>query len=207
MAELEMTISAALLAFWIALGSTAAFGQDLQEHARQHGGSANSVIDIDAPVSQPVDLMSRADLVVHGRVTDVTVRLNTDQTQVITQYTIEPIQAFKQRTIDRVSVPGTRTNGIVVQRTGGSFITADGLRLSTSVNIFPEAESFKVGEEVLVFLTYKAETKTYTFTSGEFGTYRIREGMASLMTENAAKRRRDKPMSSSALFADLQRSR
>lgn len=201
-----MTISTALLASCIALGSTAAFGQNLPEIARQHGGSANSMIDIDAPISQPADLMSQADLVVHGRVTDVTVRLNTAQSNVITQYTITPIQAFKQRVIDVVSVPGT-SNKVVVQRSGGSFITEEGLRLSTTVNIFPESESFQVGEEVLLFLNYKADTKTYTFTSGEFGAYRIRDGIASLMTANASKRRGDKPMPSAALFADLQRAR
>jgi hypothetical protein len=201
-----MTISTALLASCIALGSTAAFGQNLPQIAGQHGGSANSMIDIDAPISQPADLMLQADLVVHGRVTDVTVRLNAAQSDVITQYTIRPSQAFKQRVIDAVSVPGT-ANKIVVQRSGGSLITEDGLRLSTTVNIFPESELFQVGEEVLLFLNYKADTKTYTFTSGEFGAYRIRNGMASLMTANAAKRRGDKPMPSSALFADLQRLR
>ena len=193
--------------FCIALGSTAALGQDLEEFARQHGGSANLGDGIDAPISQTADLMSLADLVVNGRVTDVTVRLSTDQSLVMTQYTIAPIQAFKQKVIDSVSVPGTATatNRIVVQRDGGSLITADGLRLSTSVNIFPESESFQVGEEVLLFLNYKADTKTYTFTSGTFGAYRIRDGMASLMTAKAAERRGDKPMPSSALFADLLR--
>jgi hypothetical protein len=201
-----MTISTALLASCIALGSAAAFGQDLQEIARQQGGSASSMIDVCGPISQPADLMSLADLVVHGRVTDVTVRLDADRTGVITQYAIAPIQAFKQRVIDVVPVPGT-VKRIVVQRSGGSLITAEGLRLSTDVNIFPESESFQVGEEVLLFLIYKADTKTYIFASGEFGAYRIRDGMASLMTANAVQRRGDRPMRSSALFADLQRVR
>ena len=94
-----------------------------------------------------------------------------------------------------------------MQRSGGSLTTSDGLRLSTTVNIFPESESFQVGEEVLLFLNYRAGTKTYGFTSGTFGAYRIREGMATLMTADAAKRRGDRPVPSSALFADLQRIR
>lgn len=98
-----MTISTALLTSCIALGTTAAVGQDLQEIARQQGGSANSVIVRDAPISQPTDLMSLADLVVHGRVTGVTVGLNSAQSGVITEYAIAPIQAFKQRVIDAIA--------------------------------------------------------------------------------------------------------
>ena len=201
-----MTIITALLASCIALGSTTAFGQNLAEIARQRGGSANSMIDKDAPISQPADLMTQADLVVYGRVTDVTARLNAAQTEVMTEYTIAPIQAFKQRVIDTVSVPGTASK-IVVLRSGGVLITPDGLRLSTTVNIFPEAESFQVGEEVVLFLIYKTDTRSYVFASGEFGAYRIRNGMASLMTSNAAKRRGDKPMPATALFADIERGR
>jgi len=202
----EMRFSTALLASCFALGSTIAFGQDLPEIARQHGGSANSMIDIDAPISQPADLMSQADLVVYGRVTDVTVRLNAAQTEVMTEYTIAPIQTFKQRIVDAVSVPGTASK-IVVQRSGGILITPDGLRLSTTVNIFPESESFQVGEQVLLFLIYKADTRSYIFASGEFGAYRIQNGMASLMTANAAKRRGDKPTPVATLFTDIQRVR
>jgi hypothetical protein len=186
--------------------STTAFGQNLIEIARQHGGSANSMIDFDSPILQPVDLMSQADFVVYGRVTDVTVRLNAAQSEVMTEYTIVPIHPFKQRVIDTVSVPGTASK-IVVQRSGGILITPDGLRLSTTVNIFPESESFQAGEEVLLFLIYKAETRSYIFASGEFGAYRIRSGMASLMTVNAAKRRGDKPTPATALFAHIQQAR
>ena len=101
-----MTIGTMFLASCIAATSTVAFGQSLPEIARQHHGSANSVIDIDAPISQPADLMLLADLVVHGRVTDLTVRLTSDQTEVMTEYTITPIQAFKQRVIDAMPAPG-----------------------------------------------------------------------------------------------------
>jgi hypothetical protein len=198
--------SAAVLASCMVLSFPAAFGQALEEIARQHGGSANSMIDVDSPILQPVDLMSQADFVVYGRVTDVTARLNAAHSEVMTEYTIAPIQAFKQRVIDTVSVPGTASK-IVVRRSGGILITWDGLRLSTTVNIFPESESFQAGEEVLLFLIYKADTNSYIFASGEFGAYRIRNGMASLMTADAAKRRGDKPLPSSVLFSDLLRTR
>jgi len=50
--------------------------------------------------------MSRADLVVNGRVTIVTTCLNADQSDVITEYTIAPIQAFKQRDLTHFAHPG-----------------------------------------------------------------------------------------------------
>src|SRR5262245_52334502 len=48
--------------------------------------------------------------------------------------------------VNAVSVPGTASK-ILVQRSGGILITPDGLRLSTTVNIFPQSESFQVGEQ------------------------------------------------------------
>ncbi len=192
-----------VLASLIALSPVCALGQTLSEIARLEGGSARSIIDIDAPISRPADLMSSADLVVNGRVTGITTRLSTDQLNVVTVYTITPIQAFKQRRLDAFSTPG-KASTIVVERTGGSLTTADGLRLSTDVNIFTESETLRVGEEVLLFLIYHDDTKTYTFASGEFGVYRIRNGMATLMTTRAAKKRGDQPIASSVLFGQLQ---
>jgi hypothetical protein len=60
-----------------------------------------------------------------------------------------------------------------------------------------------VGEEVLLFLSYNSDTKTNWF-SGEFSAYRIRNGVATLMTKAAAERLGNQPISSSALFAELQ---
>jgi hypothetical protein len=198
-----MATRTVVLACSIALSPLSALGQTLPEIARTLGGSATNGMDIDAPISRPADLMSRADLVVNGRVTSATTRLNADQSYVMTDYTIAPIQVFKQKRLDTVSTPGM-VSTIVVQRTGGSLTTADGLHLSTDVNIYPESETFREGEEVVLFLIYYADTKMYTFATGEFGVYRIRNGMATLMTASAAKRRGDQPIASSALFAELQ---
>jgi hypothetical protein len=101
-----MTTGTAVLACWIALGPVSALGQALPEIARLYGGSANPTIDMCATISRPGDLMSQADLVVHGRVTSVTVGLNADQSAVITEYTIAPIQTFKPRRTDAVGLPG-----------------------------------------------------------------------------------------------------
>jgi len=80
--------------------------------------------------------MSQSDLVVHGLVVDVKARLSADQTQVNTEYTIAPIQAFKDKRPATVATPGAISK-IVVRRPGGTLLTDDGLRLWTSVNGFP----------------------------------------------------------------------
>ncbi len=198
-----MATRTVVLAFSIALCPLSVLAQTLPEIARTLGGSATNGLDIDAPISRPADLMSRADLVVNGRVTSVTTRLNADQSYVMTDYTIAPIHAFKQQRPDAVGTPGM-VSTIVVQRTGGSVTTADGLHLSTDVNIYPESEMLREGEEVLLFLIYHADTKTYTFASGQYGVYRIRNGVATLMTKMAAKNCGDQPIASSVLFAELQ---
>ncbi len=194
---------AAVLAFLIALNPLSSPAQTLPEIAKRNGGSATGVMSVDEPISRPADLMSLADLVVHGRVTSMTTHLDTDQRFVITEYTIAPIQAFKQQQHVSVKTPGTTSN-LVVQHFGGSLTTADGLRLSTEVNIFPEAETFRAGEEVVLFLQYHPDTGIYTVIS-QFGAYRIRNGVATLMTAQAAKNRGDQPIASSALFTELGR--
>ncbi len=195
-----------LFANCLGVMTLSAFGQTLPESARMYGGSAGSIIDLDAPIARLGDLMSEADLVVHGRIANVTVRLDAGQENVITEYTVEPIQAFKQRKADAVGIPGA-VSRIVVRRSGGRLTTSDGLHLSTSVNIYPESESFQAGEEVLLFLNYLPGETTYRFTSGEFGAYRIRDGKASLMTAQASRRRGDQPTDATALFNELLRLR
>jgi len=180
--------------------------QTLPDVARQHGGSATSIINLDGPVAYLPELMSTSDLVVHARVVVVEARLSTDQSDVVTRYTLAPIQAFKQRQATSVATPGAISQ-IIVQRSGGRLLTPDGLRLSTSVNVYPESECFVVGEEVVVFLTYRADISAYSFTGGEFGAYRIRAGIVTPMVQGVVARRQDQPIAAAVFFQGLQRLR
>jgi hypothetical protein len=83
-------------------------------------------------------------------------------------------------------------------------VTEDGLRSSTSVNLVPESERFRVGEEVVAFLTYRFEAGVYSLSNGAFGAYRIHEGVVSPMTRDVAARRKDRPVDASLFFRDLQ---
>jgi hypothetical protein len=196
----------AMALLFVVMGTSSVLGQSLADSARQNGGSATNVIDIDAPVTHPAEAMSLSDLVMHGRVIDLKVRLSSDESSVVTEYTIAPIQAFKERRVTSVAIPGVVPK-IIVQRSGGSLVTADGLRLSTSINIYPEAECFVLGEEVVVFLTYHSDTGLYSLSAGEFSAFRIRDGKVSPMTMEVAARRHVQPIEASLFFRDLQRMR
>ena len=201
-----MKSGVSILVFCVAMRASSLLAQTLPDFARQQGGSARRMIGLDGPIARPAELMSKSDLVIHGRVVDVTRRLTADQVDVVTDYTVVPIQSFKERRAAAVARPGAVAN-VVVRQYGGSMVTADGLRLSTSVNVFPESESFKVGEEIIVFLTDRPEVGLYRFTDGEFGAYRIRDGMVTPMTQAVAARLQVQPVKAPLFFADLQRLR
>jgi hypothetical protein len=195
-----------VLLLCLAPGVAQTLGQSLPDIARQQGGSATTLIDVDVPVAHPPELMRHSDLVIHGRVVNVTTRLSSDDSDVVTEYTITPIQAFKARRGMSAETPGIVPT-VVVERPGGRLLTGEGLRLSTSINLFPESECFTVGEEVVAFLTYQSDARRYRFTSGEFGAYRLKNGMVSPMTRNAAASLRAQPIEASLFFADLQKPR
>jgi hypothetical protein len=198
-------VASAIISFLV-MGFSPILCQTLPDVARQHGGSATTIINVDAPVARLPDLMSTSDLVVHARVVNVKARLSANQSDVVTQYTLAPIQAFKQRQATAVATPGAISQ-IVVTRSGGDLLTADGLHLSTSVDVFPESECYTLGEEVVAFLTYRADISAYSFTGGEFGAYRIRAGIVTPMIRRVVARRHDQPITSAVFFQGLQRLR
>src|SRR5438445_7623230 len=163
------------------VGAGQASAQTLPEQARTNGGTANSVIDIDGPLPSMHDVVHDSDLVVLGQIVASRTRLNADQTVVETEYTIRPIEAFKDEHPQPAKKPGT-VAPIVVRRSGGRLVTEDGLQLGTSANVFPEEECFSVGEEVVVMLSYRADEAVYRFSHGEFAAFRIRDGLVVPMT-------------------------
>jgi len=201
-----MKVSATAFVICVAMIVPPVMGQSLADTARQNGGSAGSVTDVCGPVPSLADVMSQSELVVHGRIVDVKTRLSPDETQVTTEYTIAPIQAFKDKRPASVPTPGA-VSKIVLRRTGGTLLTSDGLRLWTSVNIFPEAECFRLGEEVVAFLAYNSDAHAYYFASGGFAAYRVRDGIVTPMTSEVVSRRGDQPVEASVFFRELLRLR
>jgi hypothetical protein len=196
--------AATIFAVSVVSTTPAAAGQTLPEMIRANGGVGGNSIGLDAPVSSMRDVVSGSDLVFRGGVVEARTLLSADESMVETEYVIRPIEAFKDERRQAVKTPGVVAT-IVVRRAGGRLVTEDGLRLWTSASIFPEAECFTVGEEVVVMLTYRPDVQAYSFTHGAFGAFRIRDGMVTPMTKEVAQRRKDVPTSIAAFLSEVQR--
>jgi hypothetical protein len=172
--------------------------------ARELGKEAVNQIGIDAPVSSIREAVLDSDLVLRGDIAALRTRLNADESTVETEYGIRPTEAFKDRLPRAVQTPGTVPT-IVFRRRGGRLVTEDGLRVGTTVDIFPEGECFSAGEDVVVMLTYLPAEQVYRFSHGAFGAFRIRGGVVTPMTSEVAQRRKDLPIPVAAFLADLRR--
>src|SRR5262245_10611295 len=177
---------------WMTCGLPVASAQTLPEMARQRGGEAGNVIDVEVPIGWIQEVVANAELVVRGEILTRRTLLNSDQTRVETEYTIRPIEVLKDQRRQAVKTPGT-VPAIVIRHTGGHLVTEAGLRLSTSIDIFPDAEGFSVGEDVVVMLRFRPDEEVYGFSHGPFGAFRVRDGMVVPMTGEVEQRRKDAP--------------
>lgn len=67
------------------------------------------------------------------------------------------------------------------------------LDVASDVNVFPESEWFREGEDVFVFLL-PGETKgVFALSDGAFGAYRIADGKVTAMTKRTAMARHEQP--------------
>src|SRR5262249_12930271 len=148
------------------MNSLAAFSVMLVVQAPQHGvlidaASANggkTVSSVDVHYPKPTfDTVAKAsNLIVAGRVGHVTTRFSEDGNDVPTEFTIIPSKVYKGSAGDVVKTPGP-TKPLIVRRLGGTVIV-DGLQLTTDANQYPETESLREGEDVLLFLNRNANT-------------------------------------------------
>ncbi len=187
----------------LCLAITPCASQSLRDLARQQGGSVTNGIDLDFGVEMIPALLSQADLVVHGRIIASRTRLLADESHVVTEYEVAPIRVVKQAKPMSVARPG-ETSRVLVWCVGGTLIE-NGYRLSTSVNAYPESETYKVGEEVVLFLQYRADTGAYDLSGGPFGAFRIQGGRVQPMTREVTVRRGDKPLDLAIFLDQLQR--
>jgi hypothetical protein len=133
----------------------------------------------------PTELMSRSDLILQARIVDAKSHLAPDESYVVTDYTIAPTRVVKQKRPATTPRPGETTD-IIVRRPGGQ-VTEGNLQFGTTVNVYPESESFKVGEEIVVFLLFDMSERVYVFTNGPFSGFRVQDGRVQPMTQRAAR--------------------
>jgi hypothetical protein len=110
----------------------------------------------------------------------VSTRLSADERFVLTQYEVAPTHFFKRPGTDKSGPIGNRS--VFVTHLGGA-VQLDGLELATRVNILPETEFFRQGEDVILFLAKdESEPGTFLLEGGPFGALRVKGGMVAYMT-------------------------
>ena len=176
---------------WL-LAEGVAAGQNLRDLARQQGGRATTTYNAELPVIQVPELLADSDLVLRGYVAGVRPRLNLDESIVVTEYAVVPLQIFKQRRPLTLAKPD-QAHPILVWVPGGE-LTEGGLQMSTKSNIQTDAEALKAGEDVILFLFYRPDMRVYVLTDGPFSAFRIQERVVTPLTEEVVKRRGDRPV-------------
>jgi hypothetical protein len=164
--------------------------QSLIVSARENGGTARVVVDVDGPVSTVESIVGPSSLIVRGMVRSATVKLSTDETDVVTEYELVLSRLYKG-SVPPLDRPGAQPPIRFTIPFG--TLDIDGLHLSTSVNCFPPAEMPRPGEEIIVFLYQSPYFKTYILWAGEFAAFRVTDGMVVGLTREARERRRDTP--------------
>jgi hypothetical protein len=175
----------------------------LRYRARQQGGKATSIMSVEYGATKISELLSQSDLVLQEQIVDAKPHLGPDESYVVTDYLIAPTRVVKQKRPATTARPGETTE-IVVRRLGGQ-LSEGNLQFATAVNAYPESESFRVGEEIVVFLQYDASARVYRFTSGPFGAFRVQGGRVQPMTQEASARRGDTPKDVTTFVDELVR--
>jgi hypothetical protein len=159
--------------------------------ARETGGAA-LVVDLHCPVFGTADLTKQADVVVHGNIEGVRNRLSFDERTVVTEYELRPSRILKGSAVS--SRPGPLTEESFRAVVPGGRVFHEGLEISVDVNVFPEAERFQRGEEVVLFLTaHEFEPGIYRIGGCGSGGFRVVDGRVVAMLRSVAVRRGDTP--------------
>jgi hypothetical protein len=174
--------------------------ENLKEAARAHGGTATRFVSLEFPVMQLSTLVVHSDLVVHARVAQQRTILNRDETDVLTEYSLDPLRVVHARTSDALAQPG-QTN-ILVRRLGGTLVI-DGQTLSTVVDVYKDA-ALATGEQALFFLM-RGDDGAYRLVAGPFGIFRIRGGNTEPLTGFVKQLRGDKPEPLGQVLATIEK--
>jgi len=160
----------------------------MRVRAAQNGGTVEDVITETIPAAPLSDVIDQCDLALHGRVLSVTSHLTRDASSVVTDYKVVPLRIIKQTRQVAAPFPSAAPP-IIVQRLGGE-VNDGGMRLATYLQGWSFNDDLRSGEEVVLFLGYRADDDTYYFMYGPFGTFRVIAGQVHTLTREAAVRKR-----------------
>jgi len=160
-------------------------------------------IDFSAfPVEQ---LVKTADVIVHGRVRTVRSHLTADESNVVTDVTIDPTRLLKQTTpvVSRAQ-PGA--TALLIVRHAGGTVVEQGMKISIGVSAFPSSEEFSAGDEVVCFLVYDSSQGVFELVDGPNAAFRVRQGSVHALTKEAGFRLKHEPTPVAAFLASIDQS-
>jgi len=184
--------STLLLCLVLVTGFLVQHPESLVTSARELGGKADNGLTVELTYVPFDELVAGSDIIVRGRVRSVSTRLSTDQRFVLTQYEVTPTHFFKRPQTEKGGPVDSRSVFVTLLGGAGQF---NGLELATRVNIFPETEIFRQGEDLIVFLAKnESEPGTFLLNGGPFGAFRVKGRIVAYMTHAVREKHPDEPL-------------
>jgi hypothetical protein len=149
-------------------------GDSLKYAARRQGGTAYDYFEVEMPFASLSQVVSAADVILRARITSKESRLTQDERFVRTYFAFNPSRIFK----DKIGIVPTRntpqmTKPLVFTEPGG-VVHVDGLEITMASNASADPP-LKVGEDVLLFLSWDRDANAFRLEHGPFGLLRIRD--------------------------------
>lgn len=145
----------------------------LKDEARRQGGKVFDYLEVEMPYAPLSAVVSAADLIVRARITNRESRLTPDERFVQANFTFNPSRIFK----DKIGIaPTPRTPQMTIPLVfiePGGLVHVDGLRIKMATNASADPP-LKLGEEVLLFLSWDRDANAFRLQNGPFGLLRIR---------------------------------
>ena len=164
----------------------------LKDQARRKGGKVSDYLQVEMPHAPLSDVVSAADLIVRARITNKESRLTEDERFVRTYFTFNPSRIFK----DKIGIAPSRstpqmTIPLIFIEPGGA-VHVDGLRITMNTNAAADPP-LKVGEDVLLFLSWDKDANAFRLQNGPFGLLRIRDHSIEEANKETRRQLRGKP--------------
>jgi len=157
----------------LAAGSSEQSGS-IKDEARRQGGKVSDYLQVEMPFASLSQVVSAADVILRARIMSKESRLTQDERFVRTYFAFNPSRIFK----DKIGIVPTRntpqmTIPLVFIETGG-IVHVDGLEIRMGTNAAADPP-LKVGEDVLLFLSWDKDANAFRLQHGPFGLLRIRD--------------------------------
>lgn len=157
----------------------------------------------DGPLGTLPKLAAEADLIVEGRISAKTTRLNRAETVVLSVFTLLPERIFKDNLrTGTLPIPG-QTRPLTFREVGGA-VDVDGLHIELTTN-HDTKPPLEIGETIIGFFVRDAEDEALRVHHADYGLLRVRDGTVVAANDLVARTRSLEHTSLADVRADIQR--